>query len=438
MSRPPAAPAAPGAPEGEKTEGTEGELRGAVAAQYEAYPYPARDPKDEARRLVTGSPSRLLEIRAYLYGGRPLPQGFRALVAGGGTGDGTIMLAQQLADAGRADAELVYLDLSAASRAVCEARAAARGLTNIRFHSGAIEDLGRRDLGRFDYIDCCGVLHHLADPARGLAGLTAALAPRVAEGGGGLGLMVYGRYGRSGVYELQAALRSLGRGLTLPRQVALTRRLLAELPRTNRFARNPILGDHKRSDAELVDLLLHGCDRAYTVPELSALAAGAGLEIAAWIEPLRYDPATYLPDELHARLDGLEPAERAALAEQLAGNLKTHTLYLAPRATANPPTPEAVPTWVEWDGAAVAAMVRRESALVGGFDGLPLRLALPRRAATFAELCDGRRSLEEIEAALAARFRDLPVARLQAEIAESLRVFGGVNRLLLLRGPGAA
>ena len=69
----------------------------AVRAQYEAYPYPARDPADEAHRLITGSPSHILEIEHFvLRGGRA--GDLRALVAGGGTGDGAIMLAQQLAD----------------------------------------------------------------------------------------------------------------------------------------------------------------------------------------------------------------------------------------------------------------------------------------------------------------------------------------------------
>ena len=41
-----------------------------VQAQYEAYPYPARDPADEAKRLITGSPSQLPEVNHYLFGGR--------------------------------------------------------------------------------------------------------------------------------------------------------------------------------------------------------------------------------------------------------------------------------------------------------------------------------------------------------------------------------
>ena len=402
-----------------------------VAAQYEAYPYPARDPAEESRRLITGSPSRLLEIRHYLRAGAPLPAGFRALVAGGGTGDGTVMLAQQLADAGVPGAEVVYLDLSKASRAICEARLRRRGLTNVSFHSVAIEDLASLGLGQFDYIDCCGVLHHLADPAAGLRQLAEALTPA-----GGLGIMVYGRFGRSGVYELQDALRRLGHGLDLPARVRLAKGLLPKLPKTNRFARNPILGDHKRSDAELVDLLLHERDVAYSVPELAELVAEAGLEIAAWIEPLRYDPATYLPTDLLDRLEGLSALERAGLAEQLAGNLKTHTLYLS-QGTRTPldSQPTAIPTWVEWEGPAVAAMVKREGALTGAFDGLPLRLPLPPRAAAFAELCDGQRSLAEIRDALGQRFRDLPAERLEREIATCLHVFGGINRLLLMAGP---
>ncbi len=73
----------------------------AVRAQYEAYPYPVRDPADEAKRLITGSPSHIDELNHYVFGGRrDFAKPFRALVAGGGTGDATIMLAQQLADAG--------------------------------------------------------------------------------------------------------------------------------------------------------------------------------------------------------------------------------------------------------------------------------------------------------------------------------------------------
>ena len=97
-----------------------------LAAQYEAFPYPARDPREEASRLIVGSPSHLREIDHWIFGARrPAGQPLRALVAGGGTGDGTIMLAQQMAWAGR-PGSVTWLDRSAAARKVAEARAAAR------------------------------------------------------------------------------------------------------------------------------------------------------------------------------------------------------------------------------------------------------------------------------------------------------------------------
>jgi len=134
-----------------------------VRDQYEALPYPARDPRDEAKRLIEGSPSHLLEVNHYVFAGRrDFRRPFRALVAGGGTGDATVMLAQHLADRG-CPAEIVHLDLSDAAIRLAAARAGARGLGFVRFVAGSLEDLPGLGLGRFDYIDCCGVLHHLAD-----------------------------------------------------------------------------------------------------------------------------------------------------------------------------------------------------------------------------------------------------------------------------------
>ncbi len=144
----------------------------AVTDQYEAFPYPARDPADEKKRLVVGSPSHPLEVDHFVYGGRrDWSRPLRALFAGGGTGDGLIQMAQTLKAAGRAY-DFVYLDLSSASREIAEARARVRGLGDIRFVTGDL--MTAPELGKFDYIDCCGVLHHLPDPVsvtRDMSGL---------------------------------------------------------------------------------------------------------------------------------------------------------------------------------------------------------------------------------------------------------------------------
>lgn len=412
-----------------------------VSAQYEAYPYPERNPQDEKTRLIEGSPSHLKEIDHYLFAGRLISGGgrregerpFRALFAGGGTGDGLIMLAQHLADA-KLPAELVYLDVAAASRRIAEARAKVRGFENIAFVTGSLLDIARLDLGRFDYIDCCGVLHHLEDPASGLAALKAALTPA-----GGIGLMLYGTLGRIGVYHAQAMLRLLAPpGEPAAERIAIAKRLMGELPDTNWLRRNPAVADYKRGDdAGLYDLLLHARDRSFTVPEIVGLAAGVGLEVVSFIDPWRYDPDSYLADpKLKARLAGRSRLQRASFAELLAGNIKTHVCYLtatgrAAEVQARPDDPAAVPVMRNDDGPGVARAVK-DDRVTFRIDGLEIAFPLPRMAAPILFRIDGRRSLAELQALLAAEFgpRAAPAA-FEADFARVFKVMNGIGRMMI-------
>ncbi|WP_043359227.1 methyltransferase [Belnapia sp. F-4-1] len=402
-----------------------------LAAQYEAFPYPARDPREEARRLIVGSPSHLREIDHWIFGSRrPASVPLRALFAGGGTGDGTIMLAQQMAWAGR-PGEVTWLDRSAAARRIADGRAAARKLGNIRFENGSLLDLPGSGLGPFDYIDCCGVLHHLPDPLAGLCSLTSVLAP-----GGGIGLMVYAPHGRTGVYMLQDALRLLAPDSEAPpARIDIARRLWRQVPETAWLKRNPWLTDHiSGGDAGLYDLLLNPRDRAYTVPDLAALVAEAGLRIACWVEPVRYDPDAYLPDpRLRARTATMTPIERAALAEAITGNMGIHILYCRRADEAEPERPwedpASVPTLREMDGAALAKGLPRDGTLPVTFDGLRVNLPLPRLAGAILQRVDGRRSFGAIADELAANgvsreafWRDLAALRQSME---------AMNRLLI-------
>ena len=396
-----------------------------LALQYEAYPYPKRDPRDEARRLVIGSPSHLREIDHWVFqAARPASRPLMALVAGGGTGDGTLMLAQHMARDGR-PGRVTYLDRSMAAQTVARARAEARGLS-LDWCQGSLLDLARSGLGPFDYIDCCGVLHHLPDPAAGLTALLSVLAP-----GGGLGLMVYAPHGRTGVYELQEALRLLApEDMPPAARLEVARRVMKHLPETAWLKRNGYFGDHiDGGDAGLYDLLLNPRDRAYTVPDLVALLDGAGLEVTCWMEPLRYDPAIYLPDpKLRARLTSLGPVQRMALAETLTGNMSTHVVYAVRRAERRPdPDPmldTAVPVAREMPAPEIARNIRADGTLPFLFDGIRVPVPMPALARAILGQIDGVRTVGAIRAALATPKFDLAWR-------QTYDALSSVNRILL-------
>lgn len=409
-------------------DGEVGSRDAAVSAQYEAYPYPARDPAEEARRLITGSPSHLPEVAHHLFHGR-MPDPCRILVAGGGTGDALTMLAQQTADAGIA-AEIVYLDLSEAARDIAEARIRTRGLTaRVSFRTGSLLDAAA--LGRFDYIDCCGVIHHLDDPVAGLRALADALKPD-----GGMGLMVYGEFGRTGVYEMQEALRLLAPADTLSpgKQVARARAILETLPTTNRFRANPLMHDHLDSDAGLYDLLLHSRDRAYRAGAFLADIDAAGLRLASWIDPLRYRPETYLKDTQALRVAAkLKPAARADLAEALAGNMRKHICYVVPGSRADMPAARlsrrAIPVFRDEATARLFhAMPDGADALPLELDGLRLTLPLPRETKPTLALIDGIRTVEDIRKTLPKSPSWSAFERVFGQIFETLN---GVSKLFL-------
>jgi SAM-dependent methyltransferase len=341
------------------------------------------------------------------------------------------MLAQQLQNL-RCPAEVVYLDISGASRAVAEARAAARELRNVRFVTASLLDLPSLDLGLFDYVDCTGVLHHLPDPQAGLDTLATAIAPE-----GGIGIMLYGEYGRSGVYPMQDMLRTLAPvGMPVAQRLAMAKRLMRFLPPTNLFRRNTFLNDHlSGNDAALYDLLLHSQDRAYTVPQVVELTRRSGLRLVAFMEPARYEPTTYMSDpQIGRELASMPFIERATFAERLANNLRTHVFYATKAGydtVARPEDTSAIPVLREMDAPTLAQGLKPGTPLVANLDGFPWRAQLPPLASAIVAQFDGRKTIAEVYTSMAVR-GGLPVwDEFYQQFEQIYVVLNGINHLLL-------
>lgn len=300
-----------------------------VKEQYENLPYPPVNPQDETLRLQMTWLDQLEMINHYCFQGRQtFTDGFRVLVAGGGTGDATIFLAEQLR---LTNANIVHLDLSKASIDIAKARAAIRGLNNIDWVQDSLLNVENLGLGKFDYINCCGVLHHLSDPDAGLCALKAVLAE-----GGALGVMLYGAVGRTGIYHIQQMLRTINGNELQPEKLVHAKQLLAILPQTNWFKRGESLYvDHHNGDAGIFDMLLHSQDRAYTIQELfSWLGDQHGYNII--LSDVERGRFPYLPTMmmgvdaqlLCARTAELPLQAQYAIGELLRGDLITHSFYL--------------------------------------------------------------------------------------------------------------
>ncbi|KAB8123211.1 class I SAM-dependent methyltransferase [Komagataeibacter medellinensis] len=402
-----------------------------LKAQYEHYPYPARDPREEKSRLLIGSPSHLREIDYWVFGAtRPQSTALRVLVAGCGTGDGAIMLATHMARAGRGG-EILCLDRSSVALGIARARAEVRGLTNMRFVQGDLANLAAVAPGPFDYIDCCGVLHHLPDPDAGLAALEGVLAP-----GGGMGIMVYAPYGRTGVYMLQDALERLAPVADAPKQrLDVARRVMRHLPATAWLRQNGNFGDHlSGGEAGLYDLLLNPRDRAYDITAFHAFLERAGLTAACLMEPARYDPALLLPDpRLRERIAALPERVREAVAEDVAGNMATHVAYVRrasePVMRADARAPDAVPIMREIPGIELARMMGPDDRLPFAFGTLQVSIALPPQARGILPLIDGERTLADIAAIM--ETRGLSASRFARVWDQMFTTLESLNRVLL-------
>ena len=364
-----------------------------VTEQYDAYPYPDRDPADEAKRLIAGSPSHPLEIDHFVFGGaRDWSRPFRALVAGGGTGDALIQLAQVLT-AAKVDYSIDYLDLSKTARSVAEARAKARNLTGITFHTASL--MTAPDRGPYDYIDCCGVLHHLPDPQAGFDALSAALHPD-----GGIGLMVYAPFGRSGVYPLQEAFGAVLDGPPKER-LRRAKAIFARIPDGHPFKRNPHLSDHRQSDAGFFDLLLHSQDRAYRIGDVLDMLTAAGLTMTGSPQAFLYDPVPILGDA--GLVKPLDARARMMLAEALRGTIRTHVVYAGRAgggAALAKPAPDAVPHPKGVSGQKLSRAAARAGVIPATHDGQKTEIPVPGLAARALAGIDGRRNLGEIAQAI--------------------------------------
>jgi len=317
-----------------------------VKKLYEDYPYPKYHEEWDARHPIPlrWNPNEALSaVNHYCFRGRKRFDDFRVLIAGCGIGDDLIWLAKQLEL--YENTKVVGIDLSSRSLEISSKRADLYNLANVELHQMSLLDLTTESFGSFDFILCGGVLHHLEDPSAGLICLR-----DVMNETGAMLIMVYGRIGRTHIYQMQDLLRLVNRDVeNIQQKINNFKIIYNHLPENNLFRKNEnIIQDHKASDNGIVDMLLHPQDRAYTIPELFEWIEECGLRFIEFGIDERVKYKYTIPNIDYS---GIGPVEQYAINELLFGDIYKHIFYTARSSerVASPDTPENIPVWVGLD-----------------------------------------------------------------------------------------
>ena len=179
------------------------------------------------------------------------------------------------------DSETIYVDFSSNSMEIAQRRSKVRGSLQIVWITAWIEQLTLLGLGEFDLISSSGVLHHLRCPQKGLNILN-----NIQSENGGALISVYGKYARSGVYQIQELMRKIQQQLpSMENELENTKIVLSILPLNHwfhviRFKDTVSYGDHG-----IYDLLLHKRDVSYTIPDFNNLILTGGYNLVEFSQP---------------------------------------------------------------------------------------------------------------------------------------------------------
>lgn len=324
----------------------------AVQRLYDTYPFPPEPLLDEP---PPGYNWRWNWLAAYNFctSQKPLRQDIRILDAGCGTGVGTEYLVHL-----NPQASVVGIDLSAGALDVAKERCRRSGASRVEFHHLSLYDAGQLD-GEFELINCVGVLHHLADPIRGIQALAAKLAP-----GGLMHIFVYAELGRWEIQLMQKAIALLQGNQRGDYQdgVQLGRHIFASLPENNRLVKREKerWSLENQRDANFADMYVHPQEIDYNIETLFKLIEASGLEFIGFSNPNYWQLERLLGKnpELMERAGKLSDRERYRLIELLDPETVTHYEFFLGR----PPISKA-----DWssDEALLAAIPERNPCMDG-------------------------------------------------------------------------
>jgi SAM-dependent methyltransferase len=266
----------------------------AVRNQYEENPYPVWVGVPQPQKLSTLEAELVAKFPHAPIRARKDNSHTDILIAGCGTGQQAVEIAEQYAGA-----SVLAVDLSLASLCYAKRQTEALGLRNVEYAQADILQLGALDRS-FDLIVSTGVLHHMADPEAGLAVLLSRLRSD--------GILLLGFYSELARQDVVAAQRyAAERGFTATAyDIRSFRQEIMDLDDGSPLKAIATVPDFY-STSECRDLLFHVREHRMTLPAIKAMLARHDLEFLGFeIDSAtrgRY-AAAHLADRAMRDLDG--------------------------------------------------------------------------------------------------------------------------------------
>ncbi|MFT5082228.1 MAG: ubiquinone/menaquinone biosynthesis C-methylase UbiE/Flp pilus assembly protein TadD [Lentisphaeria bacterium] len=209
------------------------------------------------------------------------------LIAGSGTGNQPINMALRFPES-----RITAFDISRRSLAYATIKANEFGIHNIDFYHADILNLPI-SLGKFYYMECCGVLHHMADPIKGWGKLLELLEP-----GGVMKVAVYSAMARIEISKEREKIRQLKLKPTAKNIRNYREALMIKTPI------HPVVSMFSDfySLSECRDLLFHQHEKCYTWSEIELACQALHVEFLGLVDNAETSNLFYkeFPDETNS------------------------------------------------------------------------------------------------------------------------------------------
>ena len=290
-----------------------------IKEQYNLYTYP--EPIEDMKKAIDNGYIDLSDANLFwdtFFPDKAYTNNLNVLIAGCGTNQ-AIYLA--LANP---NWKIYGIDLSENSIKFVEKQIKKYDLKNLTIEMKDIFEVTSKD--KYDLVISTGVIHHTKDPKLALKTLSSATKKE-----GALCIMVYAKYFRTGVYDLQKIFKYLGIKQDAD-GIKFVKNYIENILPDDHIAKKFYKSTSSEIDTAIVDTWLNPQDTAYDANDLKELINGTGSYFQNWLDNLFCYPQAHFDDFKNdidlSLLDHLDPIVNMDFTQSTMLQAKKHTFIL--------------------------------------------------------------------------------------------------------------